>query len=800
MNKHVLIVDKVAQSLVKVNESKGSNTNKFLLHGIFTEFDIENRNNRIYTADNFIPVLNKLIEKKNTMGVLYGEFDHPDVFDITGRNVSHVIEDMRHNEAKNRVDGTIALLSNSLGMDARAIINDGYPLFVSSRAAGITTGSKEVIIKELFTYDVVVDPGFASSRVSMNESMGYGAGNDVSYRIYEMNDSQVNMLFNDNKNDRQTKMDLSEMYKVLKEEAAKIEESITNKIKTQSPEEVRAMMEKYDTVNEELSNINEYLEFLKTKISYLFTENKKLTKSNNKLKEELNENTMYSNHLASYIKNLDTNYNNITERLDVDEKMLEYVAKHTKAAIEFSEYIAENVKMTNEELKIHGAFVDYLASESDVTQKFAENTARELDITQKFAENTAKELDITQKFVENNARELDVTQKFAENTARELDVTQKFTENNARELDVTQKFLNYTAEEVHKDDIFLNYIAEKVDGIIDYSRKTVESIKNTKLNINESAMNDEDSIYNIDNIDDYLGLNDEREIINNINDEESAETEEINVIDNIEDTEDIENIEDTEDIEDIENIEDTENTEDIEDTEDIESIELEDSNQDELLSKLVRILSSDETGVIIEIKDDVVTIQKSGSDETLDLGQDEYEIIDTENNIEETVENVLSEIKKQKVLAENTPHFFNFLSEQQLSDFKNLDKPTQEAIILAMNESEYYDSTDVLRVIKDVLNSKNMSYEERLIKNIPTDLKEHWNALSKEQKMSIIVESKYFNLLTSSDIVSFWKTQPFAKKVNSNNAKIIKESLEIKEDEQFSDEFVNAFVEQVLGK
>ena len=44
MNKHTLIVDKVAQSLVKVNESKGTNINKFILHGTFTKFDIENRN------------------------------------------------------------------------------------------------------------------------------------------------------------------------------------------------------------------------------------------------------------------------------------------------------------------------------------------------------------------------------------------------------------------------------------------------------------------------------------------------------------------------------------------------------------------------------------------------------------------------------------------------------------------------------------------------------------------------------------------------------------------------------------
>ena len=211
--KHVLIVENATEKLV--TESVAG-SNKMLLNGIFTEFDVENRNKRFYKADNFIPCMNSLLEKKKMLGVLYGEFDHPDVFDIAGKNISHAIENLSHNESSNRVDGSIALLTTHWGKEARAIINDGYPLFVSSRAAGVTDGTGNVMLTELFTYDIVVDPGFASAQVSVNESLGYGNTIDVPYRIYEMNDSQVNNLFNDNKNDRKTNMDIKSDTFVLK--------------------------------------------------------------------------------------------------------------------------------------------------------------------------------------------------------------------------------------------------------------------------------------------------------------------------------------------------------------------------------------------------------------------------------------------------------------------------------------------------------------------------------------------------------------------------------------------------------
>lgn len=761
MEKHVLIVENGTESLKK-NESAQS-PSKFLLSGIFTEFDIENRNRRFYKAENFVPCMNALLEKRKMLGVLYGEFDHPDVFDIAGKNASHAIESLVHNESSNRVDGSIALLSTHFGKEARAIINDGYPLFVSSRAAGVTDGSGNVALKELFTYDIVLDPGFASARVSVNESFGLKSTPDVPYRIYEMKDEQVNNLFLDNKNDGKTAMDLKQMEIMLANEAAKIEHQILSKLSEgkYAPEDIKALLEKQDVINDEMNSVKEYLEFLKTKVTYLVSENSKLTSDNKKLLYEINENTAYANHIASQLKNLNKYTVDIESRLALDEKMIEYVAEHAKANILFSEDIANNVTKISETVSNNAAFLEYVAAETELTQKFAESIASETEIAQKFAENIAGE------------------------------------------VKDTQGFLEYVANEKYKDEVFLNYVAEKVDGIIGYNVKTVESIK-TSIPVNENATTD--TIHSLETIVEFLGIEEEQEVVNNIensNDDtviDAVVTEEEPVITNdepvVEPVTDVNADAATTDIQPSDvpaaidvNADAAINTE-------IDAVQPEGDNdmKTKLMSALVKIMGTDETGVIVNVTDDKVTIQKSGSEDTEDFAHDQFEVLDQEENVAEKVSHVLSEIKKQKVLANQRPHFYNFLSEQQIEDFKLLESSYRDAITLELYNSEYYNAQDVLAVIGRVINEKTMTYEERIISNIPKTLTETWNAMAQEQKLSIISESKYFNLVTNADIVNFWSTRPFAKVVLGPEATLIKESLSVTDNDELSDKYISSFL------
>lgn len=751
MEKYVLIVENGTESLKK-NESAQS-PSKFLLSGPFTEFDIENRNKRFYTAQNFIPVMNSLLEKRKMLGVLYGEFDHPDVFDIAGKNASHAIESLVHNEAGNRVDGSIALLSTHFGKEARAIINDGYPLFVSSRAAGVTDGNGNVALKELFTYDIVLDPGFASARVSVNESFGLKATQDVPYRIYEMKDEQVNNLFVDNKNDGKTAMDLKHMEMVLATEMAKIEHQILSKLgeNKYAPEELKALLEKQELLNDELVHVKEYLEFFKTKVTHLVSENSKLVSDNKKLLYEVNENTAYSNHIASQLKNLNKYTIDIETRLSIDEKMIEYVAEHAKANILFSEDIANNVTKISEAVSNNAEFLEYVATETEIAQKFAESVALEVKDT--------------------------------------------------------QGFLEHVATEANKDEIWLQYVAEKVDGMIDY---TLKSVERTKLSIPVKENATGETIHSLETIVEFLGIEEEQEVVNNIENGEAPETAEVTEVEpetvvtaEVPAITEVEPVS-TEATPDSDATLDVQSTDvpaamDIDSTTDVNAVtdvqpEGEPNMKSDLMDALVKIMGTDETGVVINVSDDKITIQKSGSEETAEYGHDQYEVLNPEENVAEKVAHVLSEVKKQKVLANQRPHFFNFLSEQQIEDFKLLESNYRDAITLELYNSEYYNTEDVLRIIGGVINEKTMSYDERIISNVPVAIKEAWNGLAQEQKLSIISESKYFNLVTNADIANFWNTRPFAKAVLGPEATLIKESVSAVDNEVLSDKYIQSFL------
>lgn len=735
--KYVMIVEHGSDALKK-NESLSPKSGKFLLNGIFTEFDIENRNRRFYNAQNFIPVMNSLLEKRKTLGVLFGEFDHPDVFDIAGKNASHAIESLTHNESSNRVDGSIALLSTHWGKEARAIINDGYPLFVSSRAAGVTDGSGQVMLKELFTYDIVLDPGFASAQVSVNESYGFKNDDEVKYRIYEMNDSHVNTLTNDNKNDRKTGMDLKQMEIFLADTAAKLEhkimESLTAKI---APEEILTLKENYETVQADLVVVKEFLEFFKTKVNYLIKQNSTLVAENSKLVSEINENTAYSNHIVSQISRVNNYVNEIENRLGVTEKMTEYVANHTQANILFTESVA---------------------------------------------------------------KETELTQKFAENIAKEIELTQLFTESIARETEIAQRFVEHVATEANKDAVFLSYIAEKVDGIVGYNTKLITKLKaSTPLN---EAISDEDSIQTMETPTDYLGLDQEQEVSNNIENSDAG-VQEVQPVNTdgaqVEPTTDIT----TEPIVPAEPVTEPTTDPDLTTppvnqpvTEPIICPQVEPSMGTSLLSSLVKILGGDETGIVMEITpDNKVIIQKSGTEElTAPMTMEQIEVINTEDNIAETVGNILAEAKKQRILANAQPNFFEFLSEQQIADFKGLPTEAKDAITLALNEATYTSAEEILAVIGKTINNSTLSYEEKVINAIPAPLKEAWNTLDQTIKSQVITESKYFVLTTSNDLTNFWNTRTFAKAVISPEAILIKESYNNQDVDTFNEDYINSFI------
>lgn len=182
-----LIKSKSVTPLV-LNEAKDStpNNKKYIFSGVFTACSVPghtivNRNGRIYTSTEMLKHLGYLRDMIKESGCILGELDHPEGrFDVQLKEASHKITDLWYDQKSYNVMGKLELLDTPNGKIAQELVESGYPLFVSSRAAGdVDEKTHEVSIAQIFTYDIVCTPGFQEARLNqVNEKLGAKA---VSY-------------------------------------------------------------------------------------------------------------------------------------------------------------------------------------------------------------------------------------------------------------------------------------------------------------------------------------------------------------------------------------------------------------------------------------------------------------------------------------------------------------------------------------------------------------------------------------------------------------------------------------------
>lgn len=469
---YVLILEKSSKNLSSVKKD-----GEYFLEGVAAVFGIENSNHRIYEEKEYLPHLDYL-KKKIDQNRLVGELDHPKEFDVSLKNISHIITDLEYDNKDRLVRIKVKLLNTPAGEIAKSLVDAGIPISISSRAAGNVKGDKKVEIKKIFTYDLVADPGFENAQLervqeSLYESLGYGDFNDT------QKNSVISTLININESFGLRKNSNTQIYRI------KDTEKISRVLKENTINNSKNMDNNFVTAEE----LNEYSLILKKEMESLKNEIRSISKNSNvsekdeNLEERVQRLEKYSEYLAENLEssikygdylaeNLEgsISYNKyLAENLDKAISYAKYLAEHVDGNISYSEYIAEN-------LDNNIAYSKYLAENLDKNISYSEYLAENLDKNISYSEYLAENLDGNISYSEYLAENLDKNISYSEYLAENLDKNISYSEYLAENLDKNISYSDYLAENLDKSISYSDYLAEKVKSGIDYSEYLAESI------------------------------------------------------------------------------------------------------------------------------------------------------------------------------------------------------------------------------------------------------------------------------------------------------------------------------------
>lgn len=380
---NLLILERSSSEL----EFKQDGDGAYVLEGIFGEIDKKNRNNRIYTESEYVPQIEALQSKIGSSKLL-GELDHPQTFDVSLKNVSHVIEELSYDSETKQVKGKIRLLDTEAGRQAKALVDAGVPLQISSRAAGTVESNGTVKIKQLFTYDLVADPGFENAELKrVNESFGFD--NDSSIQIYEIGNTKE-LLTTENK----TENKMAESKFVSTDDFNKYSQYLSSEIKT--IKEGMESLNSDESVKSEVESVKEY---------------------SNYLAEKLEKTIEYSAYLAENLDNTITTNNEISEKLDNSVAYTEHVAEGVESIKDYTNYLAESY---NEGATTHEGllkYIEYLKENLEKVTEYAEYVAETVNSNLLLEDEAGKEVEE----IEDEDDSTDVTEPTVDAEDNELD-------------------------------------------------------------------------------------------------------------------------------------------------------------------------------------------------------------------------------------------------------------------------------------------------------------------------------------------------------------------------------------------
>jgi len=430
----ILIIENVGQKLA-IQDNGQSGT---VLEGVCAVFGKMNNNRRVYEKEEYLPHLSYL-QDKIAKHQLVGDLDHPQHFDVTLKSASHIIEGLNY-DGGNSVNIKLRILENTPnGKIAKALLDGGVQLSISSRAAGTVNESGKVTLQRIFTYDLVGEPGFteailkktvseslknefqmitesysnlkqssvvsANKLVEVSESLNFADN----FKIYKINNSNeelgrsFQMTQQTQKNstkmaDFVTREQMDQYSEILKNQFAgikkelKAQKFIVESAQTSGSTDVdnTKLVGFVNYLAEQLEGVVNYAEYLSKKV---------------------NESIRYTEHVAE-TANSGIEYSNyIGEKLNQSVGHQDYLAEKLNQNINYSEYIKENL---NNSIK----YQNYLAEELDkglqYTEYVAEGANRSIEFSEYLAENINQNRDYTQYLSEKLGQSIGYSEYLAE--------------------------------------------------------------------------------------------------------------------------------------------------------------------------------------------------------------------------------------------------------------------------------------------------------------------------------------------------------------------------------------------------
>ena len=501
--KRVLVVERSGSDISYSNETVTNNLGKqeesIVLSGIFTTFNQKNRNGRIYESADFLPHIEALKEsiKNHT---LLGELDHPHGFEISLTNASHVIESLEYDPQRNVVVGKIRLLNTAKGKDAQALVRDGIPLHISSRAAGTVDESGHVKLQQLFTYDLVADPGFANAVLSrVNEGVDSNPISDESRRIltemkekYEKLNEGLNLIqSSDDCEIYETNTELlpepgQEGFKTDRFGAAQQNQNANKRAINGTIDDTNnnnnmdnGKYISFEDFQKYTENLSEIIADLQSAIANYKTELDSVKKEKEGIKptETFEDGKTDNSAISALVADeINAKVSEVQEKYNNLKKYTMYLAEQLDKSISHQDYIVENandiLKKQDEIIKHNNYIVDNLNDTIGYQNYIAEMLDKSIDYSNMLAEEQNKNIAHSDYLVEKMNQMIRHQDYIAESCNNIIEEGNK---------------LNEKFEQLKSHN---NYIVENMNNIVAHNDYIVESINSKE----ENALNEENKV------------------------------------------------------------------------------------------------------------------------------------------------------------------------------------------------------------------------------------------------------------------------------------------------------------------